>query len=106
MEDSGNQLDFNFAADDLLELPRDLGETGYFQFSSERRQAIRALAEKFNVPLNQRVHLSLKGTSGVLEGKLMLDSLLLPRLCDQSITLRLGNVVFENTEIESCKKSS
>ena len=28
----GNQLDFNFPANDLLEFPRDLGEEGWFQF--------------------------------------------------------------------------
>lgn len=106
MEDSRDQLDFNFAADDLLELPRDLGETGYFQFSSERRQAIRALAEKFNIPLNQRVRLGLKGAGAELEGKLMLDSLLLPSPCDKTIALRLGSITFENTDIEFCEKSS
>lgn len=102
MEDSGTQLDFNFLADDLLELPRDLGETGYFQFSSERRQAIRALAEKFGVAINQRVRLRLRRSNEDLEGKLMLDTLLLPSLYDKTIVLRLGNVIFENTDIEQC----
>lgn len=103
MEDSRDQLDFNFAADDLLELPRDLGETGYFQFSSERRQAIRALAQKFDLALNQRVRLRLRGNDEELKGKLMLDSLLLPSLYDRSIALRLGNITFENTEIDFCE---
>ena len=102
MEDSGDQLDFNFSADDLLELPRDLGETGYFQFSSERRQAIRALAEKFGIALNQRVRLRLRGRDEEFEGKLMLDSLLLPSPHDKSIALRLGSITFENTDIEQC----
>ena len=103
MDNADDQLDFNFAADDLLELPRDLAESGYFQFSSERRQAIRALAESFGVPLNQRVLLRLRGWNDELEGKLILDSLLIPALDEKTIRLRLGQISFDHTDIEFCR---
>ena len=103
MDKADDQLDFNFAADDLLELPRDLGESGYFQFSSERRQAIRALAEKSGLALNRRVRLRLRGCEEEFEGKLMFDSLLIPTLDEETIRLRLGKVTFDHTDIELCQ---
>ena len=97
-----DQLDFNFAADDLLEFPRDLGEEGYFQFNSERKQAVQSLAAKFGVALNKRVRLRLHGCGEEFEGKLVLDALLLPSLNDEAIRLRLGSVTFDHTDIEHC----
>jgi len=104
MDECGNQLDFNFAADDLLEFPRDLGEEGWFQFHSEQKQAFQALNRRFGITLNQPVRLRLQGQGGDLEGKLVLDSLLLPSPSDESIRLRLGNIVFESSEIEYCER--
>jgi hypothetical protein len=102
MDRSGDQLDFNFAADDLLEFPRDLGEEGWFQFHSEQKQAIQALERRFGIALNTRVRVRLDGCREELEGRLVLDSLLFPSPCDERIRLRLGDAVFENTEIEYC----
>lgn len=93
-------MDFNFAADDLLEFPRDLGETGYFQFHSEQKQAFQALEEKFGIALNKRVRLRLRGWAEDFEGKLMLDSLLMPSPADQTLRLRLGKIAFDHTDIE------
>ena len=104
MEDYGNQLDFNFAADDLLEFPRDLGEEGWFQFHSEQKQAFQILDRHYGIALNQRVRLRLQCREEDLEGKLLLDSLLLPSLSEESIRLRLGKVVFESSEIEYCER--
>jgi len=104
MDECGNQLDFNFAADDLLEFPRDLGEEGWFQFHSEQKQAFQALNRRFGITLNQPVRLRLQGQGEDLEGKLVLDSLLLPSPSDESIRLRLGNIVFESSEIEYCER--
>lgn len=104
MDDGGNQLDFNFAADDLLEFPRDLGEEGWFQFHSEQRQAFQALDRRFGIALNQQVRIRLTGSDEDLEGRLVLDSLLLPSPAEDTIRLRLGRAVFENTEIEYCER--
>jgi len=102
MDSTGHQLDFNFAADDLLEFPRDLGEEGWFQFHSEQKQALQALERRFGIALNKRVRVRLDGLDEDLEGKLVLDSLLLPAPSDETIRLRLGSAVFENTQIEYC----
>lgn len=104
MDECGNQLDFNFAADDLLEFPRDLGEEGWFQFHSEQKQAFHALNRRFGIALNQPVRLRLQGQGADLEGKLVLDSLLLPSPSDESIRLRLGTIVFDSSEIEYCER--
>jgi len=104
MDECGNQLDFNFAADDLLEFPRDLGEEGWFQFHSEQKQAFQALNRRFGIALNQPVRLRLQGQGADLEGKLVLDSLLLPSPSDESIRLRLGTIVFDSSEIEYCER--
>ena len=103
MDGIDDQLDFNFAADDLLEFPRDLGEEGYFQFNSERKQALQALGEKFGISINRRVRVRLRDQTQELEGKLMLDSLLLPSPGDKTIFLRVGKTAFENTDIEYCR---
>ena len=99
-QDPKNQLDFNFAADDLLEFPRDLGEEGWFQFSSERKAAFQRVEEKFHLVLNRRVRIRLRGFDEHFVGKLVLDSLLPPSPTTETITLRIGNVTFENTDIE------
>jgi uncharacterized protein (DUF924 family) len=101
MDDSRNQLDFNFAADDLLEFPRDLGEEGWFQFHSEQKQAFQRVEEKFGILLNRRVRLRLRGWDEEFEGKLVLDSLLLPPPEAESIQLRLGRMTFQNTDIDT-----
>ena len=97
-----NQLDFNFASDDLLEFPRDLGEEGWFQFSSEQKLAFQRVEEKFGVVLNKQVRLRLRGWEEEFMGKLVLDSLLLPKPGAETIRLRLGGMTFENTDIEYC----
>ena len=102
MDDPKDQLDFNFAADDLLEFPRDLGEEGWFQFHSERKQAIQRIEKKFHVPLNKKVRLRLRGWDEEFVGRLTLDALLLPLPSAETIKLRLGKVSFENTDIETC----
>ena len=88
MDNAKNQLDFNFAEDDMLEFSRDLGEEGYFQFHSEQKQAIQALEKKFDIALNKRVCLRLRGWDEALEGKLMLASLLVPSIDDETLRLR------------------
>jgi len=103
MEDGRNQLDFNFAADDLLEFPRDLGEEGWFQFHSEQKQAFQILDRRFGIALNQHVRLRLQGHDEALEGKLVLDSLLLPSPSEEVIRLRLGKAVFDSSQIEHCE---
>ena len=103
MDADGKQLDFNFAADDLLEFPRNLGEEGHYLFLSEQQHAIRALAEKFGIALNQRVRLRLVGWDEEFEGKLMLDSLIVLPLSEKTIRLRLGRLTFDNTHIERCR---
>jgi len=102
MEPPKDQLDFNFAADDLLDFPRDLGEEGWVQFHFEQKQAFHRIEEKFGIVLNQRVRLRLRGWEEEFIGKLVLDSLLLPPPQAESIGLRLGPMSFENTDIESC----
>jgi len=104
MEDGSIQLDFNFAEDDLLEFPRDLGEEGWFQFHSEQKQAFQILDRRFGIALNQRVRLRLQCHAEALEGKLVLDSLLLPSPSGESIRLRLGKRVFDSSEIEYCER--
>lgn len=104
MEDCGNQLDFNFAADDLLEFPRDLGEEGWFQFHSEQKQAFQILDRRYGIALNQCVRLRLQCRDEEFEGKLVLDSLLLPSPSDEVIRLRLGKMVFDSSEIEYCER--
>ena len=104
MDECGNQLDFNFAADDLLEFHRDLGEEGWSQFHSEQKQAFQALNRRFGIALNEPVRLRLQGQGADLEGKLVLDSLLLPSPSDESIRLRLGTIVFDSSEIEYCER--
>jgi len=99
--DPKDQLDFNFAADDLLEFPRDLGEEGWFQFNAEKKAAFQRVEKKFGLVLNKRVRLRLRGQNKEFTGRLVLDSLELPSPCAESIKLRLGKVTFENTDIES-----
>ena len=103
MDDTGNQLDFNFAADDLLEFPRDLGEEGWFHFHSEQKLAFRRVERKFGIVLNRKVRLRLRGWREEFIGKLVLDSLLLPPPEAETIRLRIGTVAFENTDIEYCE---
>lgn len=100
MDDPKNQLDFNLAADDLLEFPRDLGEEGWFQFTNEQKAAFQRVEEKFHIVLNRRVRLRLRGYDNEFTGKLVLNSLLLPAPSAETIQLRIGNVTFENTDIE------
>ncbi|VGO17615.1 hypothetical protein PDESU_06216 [Pontiella desulfatans] len=100
MEDSRNQLDFNFVSDDLLEFPRDLGEEGWFQFHSEQKVAVQRVEDKFGIVLNRRVRLRLRGCEEEFEGKLVLDSLLLPPPHAETVQLRLGRLTFENTDID------
>lgn len=100
MNDPRDQLDFNFAADDMLEFPRDLGEEGWFQFHTEQKLAYQRIERKFGIVLNQRVRVRLRGEMVDHEGKLVLDTLQMPRVCAESITLRVGHVVFENTDID------
>jgi hypothetical protein len=102
MNHGRDQLDFDFVADDLLEFPRDLGEEGWFQFHSEQKQAIRRVEQKFGIQLNRRVRLRLRGWDEEFEGKLVLDSLLIPPPHAETIRLRLGRVTFENTDIDYC----
>lgn len=101
MDDPKNQLDFNLAADDLLEFPRDLGEEGWFQFHSEQKLAFQRVEEKFHIVLNRKVRLRLRSRDEDFTGKLVLDSLVLPSPTAETIRLRLGSVTFENTDIES-----
>ncbi len=103
MDDLGGQLDFDFTADDLLEFPRDLGEAGYFQFHSEQRQATVELEKTFGVVLNKRVRLRLVGWNEEFEGRLVLDSLLLPSHRSAPLRLRLGKIAFDHTDIELCQ---
>lgn len=103
MDSFGDQLDFNFAADDLLEFPRDLGEEGWFHFHSEQKLAIQRLEQKFDIVLNRNVRVRLRGWHEELTGRLVLDSLLLPPPEAETLLLRIGSVTFENTEIESLK---
>ena len=100
-QDPKNQLDFNFAADDLLEIPRDLGEEGWFQFQNERKAAFQRVERKFGIVLNKKVRLRLRGWEEEFTGRLVLDSLEMPTPCAESIRLRIGRVSFENTDIES-----
>lgn len=100
MDKPRDQLDFNFAADDLLEFPRDLGEEGWFQFSNEQKAAFQRVEEKFHIVLNRKVRLRLRGWDKEFTGKLVLDSLTLPPAEAESIQLRLGRLTFENTDIE------
>ncbi len=102
MDEPKNQLDFNLAADDLLEFPRDLGEEGWFQFHSEQKLAFQRIENKFGIVLNRKVRLRLRGSDVELAGKLVLDSLLLPPPHAETIRLRLGRATFENTDIEYC----
>lgn len=102
MDDHSDQLDFEFAADDLLEFPRDLGEKGYFKFHSEQKQAMLELENVFGVVLNKRVRLRLIGWNEELEGKITLESLLLPTNQSTKLRLCMGTVTFEHTDIECC----
>lgn len=101
MDDPKNQLDFNFAADDLLEFPRDLGEEGWFQFHAEQKAAFQRVEKKFGIVLNKKVRLRLRGRDEEFTGRLVLDTLDMPSPCADSIKLRVGKVTFENTDIES-----
>lgn len=103
MDERRSQLDFNFAADDLLEFPRDIGEEGWFQFHSEQKLAVQALNRRFGVALNERVRIRLTGHNHALEGKLVLDSLLVPSPAEEAIPLRIGKRVFSSSEIEYCE---
>ncbi|WP_372845235.1 hypothetical protein [Pontiella sp.] len=100
MDDRVNQMDFNFSADDLLEFPRDLGEEGWFQFHSEKKAAFQRIENKFGIVLNRRVRLRLRGCDEEFEGRLLLDSLVLPPPAAETVQLRLGRLTFENTDID------
>ncbi len=100
MDQPGGQLDFDFAADDLLEFPRDLGEEGWFQFHVEQKLLLQRIERKFGLALNRRVRLRLRGWDEEIEGRLVLDSVPFPSPCDDTLRLRLGRVAFENTDIE------
>lgn len=100
-QDPKDQLDFNFAADDLLEFPRDLGEEGWFQFNNEKKAAFQRVEKKFGIVLNKKVRLRLRGWEEEFTGRLVLDSLALPTPCAETVELRLGKLTFANTDIES-----
>ena len=103
MKENGDQLDFDFSADNLLEFPVSREEEGWFRFDSEQKAAIRMLEERFSIALNQRVRLRLHGWPEEFEGKLMLENLLLPTGREKSVRLRLGRLTFDNTDIEYCQ---
>ncbi len=104
MDDHGGQLDFDFTADDVFELPRDPGEKGWFLFLSEQQQALAELNRKFGVILNRRVRIRLVGFDRELEGKLVMNSLQLPTSAGEAISLRIGKVAFFSSDIESCNR--
>lgn len=103
MEKEPNQLDFDFSADRLLEFPVNKAETGWFDFKSERDEAIQMLEKRFHIALNRRVRLRLKGWPEEFEGKLMLEDLLTPTGREKSVRLRVNRLTFDNTDIEYCQ---
>ena len=103
MDKRGDQLDFEFPEDDLLEFPRDLGEEGWFQFHAEQKQLTLELEKMFGVIFNQRVRLRLAGRDEELEGTLVLASLLPPSDSSTPLRLRMGRIYFTHTDIELCQ---
>lgn len=103
MKENKDQLGFDFSADSLLEFPLNKAETGWFDFESEQKEAVRMLEKRFGIALNQRVVLRLNGWPQEFEGKLMLDDLLVPTGREKTVRLRLGKLTFDNTDIEFCR---
>lgn len=101
MDDSDDQMNFDFSADDLLEFPRDIGETGYYRFHYEQRQACRELEQRFGLVLNQPVRVRLKGRSDEVLGRL-LPVTYLEETSSGPLPLRLGDMIISHEEIDAC----
>ena len=95
------QLDFDFS-DPLMEFPTDPQGKGYDHFAEDRERAVELLNERFGVLVNERVRLKLFGWNEEFEGRLMLDSLLLPKSKKDAVPLRIGRVTFDVRDIEHC----
>jgi len=95
------QLGFDFG-DPLMELPADPQGKGYDLFAEDRERAVEKLNERFGVLVNERVRVKLFGWDEEFEGRLILNSLLLPKSKKDEVPLRIGRVTFDVRDIERC----
>jgi hypothetical protein len=102
-DDSQLDFDFSAAADDAApDLPREWKGLGYQHFTEERRAAIESIKTRYGIMLGDRVRLKLIGWEQEFCGKLILDTLLLPKSKKGDLPLRIGRVTFERRDIEYC----
>jgi hypothetical protein len=89
------QAEFDFAATGRPE--------GLTAWQEARRQAVRAVAEKLGLPLDQDVEVRL-ADGVVLRGRLHLgeETLFLDRVDTANVELRIGRATFRHSEIEAC----
>jgi hypothetical protein len=79
------------------------GEDGHQKWLTGRRLTAANLAKRLNLPLGHQVEVCLTGNV-VLKGVLRLqeDYLFIDEITRKSLQLKVGNVTFRQSEIESC----
>ena len=85
-----------------MEFPVDPKGGGYDGFSKTREQAIERVNQRFGAMIGERVRLGFFGFDDELEGKLTLNTLLLPEAKGDDVPLRLGRATFDLRDVEHC----
>ena len=82
-------------------LPQNNDGTGYAKFQAEQAEFFRELEDRFGIILNRRVRIKLKDIDQEFEGKLVMAQLLPPDSRKDELRLRVGDIEFYYTDIES-----
>jgi len=86
----------------LLEFPVDPQGGGYDGFIKDRERAIEQVNQRFGTMIGESVRLKFFGFDDELEGKLVLDTLLIPEARGEDVPLRIGRATFDLRDVERC----
>lgn len=100
----GKQMTFDLSdsANDGMEFPIDPKGRGYHEFAQTREQAIERVNQRFGAMIGECVRLNFLGFDDELKGKLMLNTLLLPKSRKDEVPLRIGHATFDLRDVEHC----
>ncbi len=103
-DDPNEQMTFDLSGqtgERLLEFPPQTGD-GYDDFAKNREQAVSRVNQRFGAMIGERVRLKFFGFDDELKGKLMLNTLLLPKTKGDDVPLRIGRAAFDLRDVEHC----
>ncbi len=98
---SNEQLQLDWGGGEATPTPATEGKRDLFP---ERAQAIQQFKQRFNLPINSQVRVTIKGVPGEFSGKLTLDTMAFPNRAKNAIPMRMGQVKFDLRDIESCAR--